>query len=61
MIDLDDLDPNRRPATPRPLDGLSVDELEEYVAALEAEIRRTKSMIDRKRSHRSSADALFKG
>jgi uncharacterized small protein (DUF1192 family) len=42
------------------LDPLSVDELHERIAALEAEIVRSRSKIDRAVHHRASADALFK-
>ena len=42
------------------LDPLSVDELNERVALLEAEIARCKSKIQYAVNHRASADALFK-
>ncbi|HVJ03111.1 MAG TPA: DUF1192 domain-containing protein [Sphingomonas sp.] len=42
------------------LDPLSVDELEERIAALEAEIARSRTKINRAINHRASADALFK-
>ena len=42
------------------LDPLSVDELNERVALLEAEIARCKSKIKYAVNHRASADALFK-
>lgn len=42
------------------LDPLSVDELNERVALLEAEIARSKSKIQYAVNHRASADALFK-
>jgi uncharacterized small protein (DUF1192 family) len=42
------------------LDPLSVDELHERIAALEAEIVRSQGKIDRAVHHRASADALFK-
>ncbi len=60
MIDADDLEPRRRPATPKPLDGLSIGELEAYIAELEAEIGRAREAIARKRDHRGAADALFR-
>ncbi len=34
-------------------------ELEERIEALEAEIRRTRAQLDRKRAGRAAADALF--
>ncbi|MFZ5749298.1 MAG: DUF1192 domain-containing protein [Pseudomonadota bacterium] len=42
------------------LDPLSVAELEARVAALEAEIERTREKIKRAVNHRAGADALFK-
>jgi uncharacterized small protein (DUF1192 family) len=42
------------------LDLFAVDELKERIAALQAEIDRTKSQMDRKLSGRAAADALFK-
>ena len=42
------------------LDPLSVEELHERVAMLEAEIARSKTRIERAVNHRASADALFK-
>jgi uncharacterized small protein (DUF1192 family) len=43
-----------------PLDTLGIDELRDYIAALQAEIARVEGDIDRKQSHRSAADAFFK-
>ncbi|KQM22846.1 hypothetical protein ASE73_00965 [Sphingomonas sp. Leaf24] len=42
------------------LDPLSQDELTARIAALEGEILRCRARIDAARSHRSSADALFR-
>lgn len=42
------------------LDPLSVDELNERIVLLEAEIARCKSKIKHAVNHRASADALFK-
>lgn len=42
------------------LDPLSVAELTERIAALEAEIARTRQRIERAVNHRASVDALFK-
>lgn len=59
-MDLDDLEPRNRPPQKKNLEVMSLEELEDYVAALEAEIERTREMIAQKRDHRSGADALFK-
>jgi uncharacterized small protein (DUF1192 family) len=42
------------------LDPLSVEELEERIALLEAEIERSRGKMQRAVNHRASADALFK-
>jgi uncharacterized small protein (DUF1192 family) len=63
-MDPDDLP---RPATDplaalarQDLDPLSVFQLEERIAALEAEIARTRARVEGAVNHRASADALFK-
>lgn len=64
-MDLDELFPDK-PKDPlallarQDLDPLSVEELEERIAALEAEIVRVKSKVAAAVDHRASADALFK-
>ena len=64
-MDLDDILP-KRPGDPlallvkQDLDPMSVEELGERIAILEAEIARAKSKIDRSVNHRASADAIFK-
>ena len=65
-MDLDDLLPRRKPddvlsaLTRQDLDPLSVEELSERIAALEAELARTRAKLDGAKSFRSAADALFK-
>jgi uncharacterized small protein (DUF1192 family) len=59
LID-DDLEPRNRPKKPRPLDGMSVDELRTYVDELKAEIARVEAAIGAKSSHLAAADAFFK-
>lgn len=64
-MDLDELFPGK-PEDPlaqlarQDLDPLSVDELHERIAALEAEIVRTRAKIDASVNHRASAEALFR-
>ena len=48
-----------RPA-PRPLDPMSVDELEAYIRELEAEIARVRQAIAAKHGHRSAAESVFR-
>jgi len=64
-MDLDDLFPSK-PDDPvvalgkQDLDPMSVDELEERIAALKAEIARVEAHMQRAQSHRSAAEELFK-
>ena len=48
------------PQRPRPLDNLSIEELEEYIVELKGEIARAEQMIAAKRDFRGAADAVFK-
>ncbi|MBM3644684.1 MAG: DUF1192 domain-containing protein [Alphaproteobacteria bacterium] len=59
-FDLDDLDPRQKKVAPRNLDGMSVEELGEYVAVLKAEIARVEAKIGAKRNHAAAAAAFFK-
>jgi uncharacterized small protein (DUF1192 family) len=64
-MDLDDILP-KSPGDPlvqlgrQDLDPLSVDELHARIAALEAEIARTRGRIERAVNHRANADTLFR-
>jgi uncharacterized small protein (DUF1192 family) len=58
--ELDELAQSKRPAKPRDLSTLSIEELNAYVGRLEAEIGRVREVIKAKSSHRTSADALFR-
>ncbi|MGQ0664005.1 MAG: DUF1192 domain-containing protein [Pseudomonadota bacterium] len=59
-MDLDELDPRKPPHKPQDLTPLSISELNEYIAKLEAEIGRARAAIAAKQTHRSGADSLFK-
>ena len=60
LIDEDEL-PRKRPRLERPLlDTWGVQELNEYIADLQAEIARAETEISRKQNHRSAADAFFR-
>lgn len=61
MVFMDD-EPAKKPGAlgTLPLDDLSLDELEEYVSQLGAEIERAKAMIARKQDHKASVSGLFK-
>ena len=59
-MDFEDLEPHKQPAKPRDLSSWSVEDLNEYIANLQAEIARTQKMIASKQGHRAAADAFFK-
>jgi uncharacterized small protein (DUF1192 family) len=53
--------PRKRPRfDPLPLEGMSREEMEAYIAALEVEIARVKATIAARESHRGAAEALFR-
>ncbi len=59
-MDVDDLDPRKPAKAPKNLEVMGIEELQEYIVALEAEIARVRTFIDAKRAQRGSAEALFK-
>ncbi len=56
----EDLEPRRKKPQPRDLVPLSIEELETYIAEMEAEILRVREAIAAKKRQRGGADALFK-
>ncbi len=59
-MDPEDLEPRKRAVPPKNLDTLSIGELNEYIAELQAEIDRVRAKIAAKEAHRSGAAALFR-
>jgi uncharacterized small protein (DUF1192 family) len=59
-MDTDDLEPQPKPKAGPDLETLSIGELKEHIAALEAEIAHIKAMIAAKEAQRGSAEQLFK-
>jgi uncharacterized small protein (DUF1192 family) len=59
-MDLDDLEPRKAKHQLRNLDPLSVEELENYIAEMKAEILRVEEKIAAKKAHLSAASGLFK-
>ena len=59
MINPDELDPPRPTLKPLDLQQMAVQELKDYIAALENEIRRAQEMIAKKEAHKSGIDSLF--
>jgi uncharacterized small protein (DUF1192 family) len=56
----DDLAPGKPPAAQRLLDPMSIDELKDYIAELEAEIERVRADIKAKETHRQGVESIFK-
>jgi uncharacterized small protein (DUF1192 family) len=52
--------PARKMLVPPPLDMLGVDELKDYISALEAEIGRVRAAISAKDAHKTAAAAFFR-
>ncbi len=59
-MDLEDLEPRKTKPQPKNLDPLSVDELQAYIASMEAEIARVKQEIAKKQAHLTAAASFFK-
>jgi uncharacterized small protein (DUF1192 family) len=64
-MDLDDLFPDKKKdplaeLARQDLDPLSIDELNERIAALKQEIARVEAHMDKATKHRSAAEELFK-
>lgn len=59
-FDLDELLPTKKVTKPVDLTSLSVGDLQEYIAALEAEIARVKAAIKDKQEVAAAAAAFFK-
>jgi len=59
-MDEEELEPRRKAAQQRDLTLMGIEELEAYVAELEAEIARVRIEITAKLGQRRGAEALFK-
>lgn len=60
MVDLEELEPGKRPKKPRDLSTWNIEDLEDYIQAMEGEILRAREMIERKKGVANAANALFK-
>ncbi|MEM7441826.1 MAG: DUF1192 domain-containing protein [Pseudomonadota bacterium] len=56
----EDLEPRRPKIAPPNLDPLSVEDLTDYIAQLEAEIERVRVVIASRKDHLSEAEKYFK-
>ena len=59
-MDTDDLEPPRTPPGKPDLQMMSIEQLGDYVAEMEAEIIRVREVIAVKNEARGAADAVFK-
>jgi uncharacterized small protein (DUF1192 family) len=59
-MDIEDLEPRKQTKKPKPLDDMSVADLKEYVAAMQAEIIRVETAIKAKQAHMEAMNSLFK-
>ena len=59
-MDTDDLEPQAKRPVALDFDVMSVEQLHEHIAALEAEIERARAAIAGKTSARGVAEAVFK-
>ena len=59
-MDEEEIEPRRKPRQPKDLTLMGIEELETYIAELEAEIARVQIEITGKRGQRRGAEALFK-
>jgi uncharacterized small protein (DUF1192 family) len=59
-MDEEELEPRRKPRQPKDLTLLGIEELETYIAELEAEIARVRIEISAKLGQRRGAESLFK-
>jgi uncharacterized small protein (DUF1192 family) len=55
-----DLEPRHKPAKPKDLSLMGIEELEDYIAELETEITRVRLEITTKLGQRRGAEALFR-
>jgi uncharacterized small protein (DUF1192 family) len=55
-----ELEPRSKPVQPKDLTTLGIEELENYIAHLEAEIARVRVEISAKLGQRRGAEAMFK-
>lgn len=57
---MDENEPRKKPSTFKDLERLSIDELENYISELKAEIVRTEDDIKKKKAKIEAASAFFK-
>lgn len=58
-MDLDELEPTKKPSRKRDLEPMSIEALREYIMHLEAEISRARAAIAQKEGAKGDAEAIF--
>ncbi|MGH6931312.1 MAG: DUF1192 domain-containing protein [Dongiaceae bacterium] len=59
-MDIEELEPRKKTPVALDLDKMSVEELSDYIASLQAEIARVNAKIAAKKAHLAGAAGLFK-
>ncbi len=59
-MDIEDLEPRKAIEKPKDLDALGIEQLEDYLAELEAEAQTVREKIAAKKAYLSGAAGLFK-
>jgi uncharacterized small protein (DUF1192 family) len=59
-MNMEDLEPAKKPIVKKDLTVMSIDELRDYIVGLRTEIERAEGAIAAKQAHRSGAEAFFK-
>ena len=59
-MDIEELEPQKKKAAPRDLDAMGVEQLENYLAEIEAEVERVRAKITEKKDYLTGAQAFFK-
>ncbi len=59
-MDEDDLEPQKRKPAPKNLEPMGVEELEDYLAELDAEMVRVRAELESKKAYLTGAQAFFK-
>jgi uncharacterized small protein (DUF1192 family) len=59
-MDEDDLEPQKKKPEPKNLEAMGVEELDDYLAELEAEMARVRAELESKRAYLTGAEAFFK-
>ena len=59
-MDLDELEPQKKKTAPKDLDALGVEQLEDYLAELEAEAARVRANLAEQKAYLAGAQEFFK-